>query len=386
MQKGKRDRKALIVTTVSGFVPQFEMGNVYTLQEMGYEVHYASNFNNVNYGSDNHRLDGTGIIRHQVDFVRSPFQLKSNYKAYKQLKQVMKKEHFDMIHCHTPMGAVLGRLVAKPYRKKGTKVLYTVHGFHFYKGAPLKNWLLFYPVEWWLANYTDTLITINKEDYKRAKHFCQKKATKVKYIPGVGIDTEKITNVVNSVDKTVKRKELGLNEDDFVLINAAELTARKNQKVVLQAVFKLKEKYGKKVQVLLCGEGPKKKELEDYAKKAGIQEQVKFLGYRTDLYEMYAISDCFIFSSLQEGLPVALMEAMAAGLPVVCSNIRGNRDLIKDGENGYLIPISKNNRYAEKIYQIMQKTKKFGNKNLNIIKNYNQKVVNKYMQKIYKDF
>lgn len=386
MHNEMKQKKALLVTTISGFVPQFEMNNVYILQEMGYEIHYASNFNNVHYGSDNHRLDGTGIIKHQVDFVRSPFKLKANYKAYKQLKQVMGEEHYDMVHCHTPMGAVIARLVAKAHRKNGTKVFYTAHGFHFYKGAPLKNWLFFYPVERWLAKYTDVLITINKEDYACAKRFCHKKATQVEYIPGVGIDTEKIAGIAGAVDRDERRRALGLGTEDFVLINAAELSQRKNQKVILEAVKELRENYGTEVKVLLCGRGPLQQQLEQYAKEAGIEEQVKFLGYRTDVYELYAASDCFIFSSLQEGLPVALMEAMAAGLPVVCSRIRGNVDLVEDGENGYLVEVMDGSQYAEKIENVHSKSglkEIMSENNRRSIEKYKIEEVKRKMRRIY---
>ena len=189
-------KKALIATTVSGFVPQFEMSNVKILQEMGYEVHYASNFENVSYGSDNRRLEGTGIICHQIDFVRSPFQIRENKKAYWQLKKLMQEEKFSLLHCHTPVASVLSRLSASSYQNKtlkakrmkekqvlnayqqvDLKVVYTAHGFHFYKGAPWKYWLLFYPVERWCANVTDVLITMNQEDYERAKRFCKRKKT-----------------------------------------------------------------------------------------------------------------------------------------------------------------------------------------------------------------
>ena len=162
-------KKALIVTHVSGFVPQFEMNNVKLLQELGYEVHYASNFNNVSYGTDNSRLEGTGIVCHQVDFARSPFEFRNNRSAYRQLKQVMREQHFELVHCHTPVGGVYARLAARKHRKNGTRVIYTAHGFHFYKGAPLKFWLVAYPMEWLLAHVTDTLITINEEDFINAQ-------------------------------------------------------------------------------------------------------------------------------------------------------------------------------------------------------------------------
>ena len=385
MHSRDNTKKALLVTTVSGFVPQFEMNNVHILQEMGYEIHYASNFNNVHYGSDNSRLDGTGIIRHQVDFVRSPFKLAANIRAYKQLKQIMKEEHYDMVHCHTPMGAVLARLAAKPYRKKGTKVFYTAHGFHFYKGAPLKNWLFFYPIEKWLSKYTDVLITINKEDYRCAKAFCHKTATKVAYIPGVGVDTEKIEGIVNSVNRDDKRRELGLDSEEFVLINVAELSVGKNQKIILEVVKNLREIHGLQVKLLICGNGLLKQQLKQYVKENGLVEQVKFLGYRTDIYELFAISDCFIFSSLREGLSVALMEAMAAGLPVVCSRIRGNIDLVEEGVNGYLVEAMDRKGYIEQICRLIQEKNIRNTKQLKLsMKGFTQKSVIGRMEKIYR--
>lgn len=144
-------KKALLVTTVSGFIPQFEMNNVRILQNMGYEVHYASNYHMPSYGKDNHRLDGTGIVRHQVDFVRSPYSLQ-NITVFKQLKSIMEEERFQLVHCHTPMGDMT-RSVA---HATGTKpVIYTAHGFHFFKGASLINWMCYYPMERWLSRYTD---------------------------------------------------------------------------------------------------------------------------------------------------------------------------------------------------------------------------------------
>lgn len=377
-------KKALLVATISGFVPQFVMNNVYILQEMGYEVHYASNFNNVHFGFDNSRLDGTGIIRHQVDFVRSPFKIVANIRAYRQLRQVLKEEFYDMVHCHTPMGAVLARLTAKPYRKKGTKVFYTAHGFHFFTGAPLKNWLFFYPVEKWLSKYTDVLITINKEDYECAQVFCRKRATKVEYIPGVGIDMRKIKECADGVDRASKRKALGLREEDFVVLNVAELTKRKNQRVVLETIKELKERYSE-VKLLLCGDGPVKPELERYVKENGLEEQVRFLGYRTDVFELCGMADCFVFASLQEGLSVALMEAMAAGLPIVCSEIRGNVDLVKAGVNRYLVGGSDSKGYAEKIEAVIQNRAEGKNGKTEMNSKYDKQEISKHIKRIYTD-
>ena len=186
--ENKMPRKALLVTHVSGFVPQFEMNNVRILQRLGYEVHYASNFHTPSYGTDNHRLDGTGIICHQIDFVRSPFD-KRNFQVYRQMVELMRREDFSLVHCHTPMGGVMARLAA---HVTGTgPVIYTAHGFHFFKGASWKNWLFYYPMEKFLSRYTDQQICINREDYELAKRKFHAKY--VDYVPGVGIQSFSIS-------------------------------------------------------------------------------------------------------------------------------------------------------------------------------------------------
>lgn len=337
----ERVRKVLIVTTVSGFVPQFEMNNVRILQSMGYEVHYASNYNDVIYGTDNHRLDGTGITRHQVDFERSPFHVRKNLKAYRQLKKLMAEQYFDLVHCHTPMGAALARIAAKSYRKQGTKVIYTAHGFHFYKGAPLKNWLLFYPAEFFLASVTDELITINKEDYERAKKFCKNKKTRVAYIPGVGVDTayfggkdlpkEEHQNIRREV-----RRKLNVSENEVVFLSVGELSQRKNHMLVLQTFAEIEKEMPSPFFYFICGQGVLKEELERQAEETGLSEKVRLLGYQEDIRSLLYATDVFVFPSIQEGMPMALMEAVAAGVPVVASDIRGNRELVSMQEGGQI--------------------------------------------------
>lgn len=313
-------KKALLVTTVSGFIPQFEMNNVRILQEMGYEVHYASNYHMPSYGKDNHRLDGTGIVRHQVDFVRSPYSLE-NRIVYQQLKRLMEAERFSLVHCHTPMGGVITRLAA---HATGTKpVIYTAHGFHFYKGAPLVNWMCYYPMERWLSRYTDQQICINREDYQRAKKF---HARYVDYIPGVGIDLDRVQNVAVA-DMDQKRRELGLPVGKMLILSAGELIRRKNHETVLKAIAKLQDE---NVVYVVCGHGELEAHLQNLAKELGVRDQIYFLGYRSDIFEVYRVADLYAFPSYQEGLPMAMLEAMAMGLPVVCSDIRGSRDLMGD--------------------------------------------------------
>ena len=286
-------------------------------------------------------------IYYNIPFERNPLK-PGNLKAYKELKHIIDEGEYDIIHCHTPVGAMLTRLAAKQARKQGTKVFYTAHGFHFYKGAPAINWILYYPVEKWLSRYTDVLITINKEDYERAKTF---KAGKVCYVPGVGIDLKKFN--AGYVNKEQKRKEIGVSADDFVLLSVGELIPRKNHEVVIRALSVLKrlDKLNH-IEYVICGRGAYEADLRKLAEELDVADHVHFLGYRNDISEICNCADLFVFMSHQEGLPVALMEAMACGLPAVCSNIRGNTDLIEDGVTGLLA-----NNTPEEVAQSISKMK-----------------------------
>ena len=323
-------KKALIVTTVSGFLFQFEKENVKILQSLGYEIHYASNFSNPVYGKDNKPLESMNIVKHQIDFVRSPYDIVKNVHAYRQLEKLLSEIDFNIIHCHTPMGGVLTRLAAHNQSKKRNKttfkMIYTAHGFHFYSGAPIINWMCYYSIERLLAHYTDVLITINSEDYERAKKFKLHNHGKVFLIHGVGIDIDKYK--VTNINQLEKRRELGISPNDFVFLSIGELSKRKNHQLVIKACRSLSNNNFK---YLICGEGSEKNKLEMLIDKENLNDNIMLVGYRNDIPELLSISDCFIFPSLQEGLSVAMMEAKAAGLPIICTPIRGNTDLYEDG-------------------------------------------------------
>ena len=320
-------RKALLVTHVSGFVPQFEMNNVHILQNMGYEVHYASNFHNPSYGDDNSRLEGTGIICHQIDFERSPFKRK-NITAYRQLKELMEEHEFDLVHCHTPMGGALARLAA--HNTHTGPVIYTAHGF-----------------------------------------------------PGVGLDIERIESTI--VNTNQKKEQLGIQNDEYVLLSVGEMTANKNHELVLRALKKLNNK---KIKYLLCGHGEEEKKLKNLVTDLQLNDQVLFLGYRKDVFEIYRIADIFVFPSIREGMPVALMEAMASNLPVICSNIRGNRELIKNDFGGRLIEGHNIDDYARAIADLAgdrEKCLRFGQYNALTIRNYDKSKSLEIMKQVYRE-
>lgn len=320
-------KKALLVTTVSGFVPQFEMNNVRLLQERGYEVHYASNFDMPSYGDNNDRLKGTGIRCHQIAFAREPWNLQ-NMSAVRELAALIRREGVSLLHCHTPMGAACARVAAA--RTGLRNVIYTAHGFHFFDGAPKKNWLIYYPVEKVLSRYTDSLLLINREDYARARKKFSARHTDL--LPGVGIDIEAVQR--GSAESEELREELGILQTQRVLLTAGEMIPRKNQALLLEVLRRLNNP---SLTLVILGHGKLRDELQARAKALGVEQQVLFPGYRTDVFRFYGMADLFLFPSLQEGLPVAVMEAMAAGLPVVASGVRGNRDLILPGKGGELL-------------------------------------------------
>ena len=320
-----------VAAVVKGHIARFHIPYLKMFKDMGWETAVAAKND---YEPPEECVIPYCDAYYNLPFERDPFKA-ANVKAYKQLKKIINEGHYDIIHCHTPVGAALTRLAASDARKRGSKVFYTAHGFHFYTGAPLANWLLYYPVERWLARKTDVLITINREDYERAKRF---KAGRVEYVPGVGLDLRKFQEP--RISRAEKRKELGIGSDDFTLLSVGELIPRKNHAIVLDALGELKKSNQLNgISYLICGEGPLESELKQKAKALGIGEYVRFLGYRSDIGDICHCSDLFVFMSLQEGLPVALMEAMASGLPAICSNIRGNHDLIENGKSGVLVDL-----------------------------------------------
>ena len=372
--------KVLILASVASMIDQFNIPNIKLLQNIGYEVHVACNFESGNTCSFEkiqklkEYLNELSVKYYQINFERNILKITDNLKTYKEVKNILLENKYKFLHCHSPIGGVVGRIAG---HKTQTKVIYTAHGFHFFKGAPLINWLLYYPIEKYLSKYTDILITINQEDYKRAQTFYAKK---VEYIPGVGINTEKIRNTV--VDRKKKRKELGLTKENIVLLSVGELNKNKNHSIVIKALAKLNNP---NIYYLICGQGNLKEELLDLIKKLNLEKNIKLLGFRKDIYEIYKISDIFIFPSKREGLSVALMEAICCNLPVVCSNIRGNNDLIEDGKNGFLVE-NKMEEYIKKINFLISKNhfyENLKNNNIKIIKKINTEKIQTKMQKLY---
>ena len=329
----KKKKVLFVATVVKTHMMQFHLPYLKMFQEMGWETAVASR-NDYEDPSDC-RIPWCDKY-YDIPFERLPWK-PGNLTSYRKLKKIIDEGEYDIIHCHTPVGAMIARLAALAARKKGTKVIYTAHGFHFFKGAPLLNWLLFFPAEWLLAPVTDVLITINKEDYARARKRIH--ARRIEYVPGVGIDTGRFH--ADAAVRREKRRELGFRDEDFLLLTVAEMTKNKNHLTHLKALSLLKDKPEfSDMHYLIVGRGEEWASLEEAAKELGIADHVRFMGYRTDAPDFYRCCDLFLFMTYREGLSVALMEAMGSGLPIICSQIRGNTDLVEDGVSGAFAQIT----------------------------------------------
>lgn len=309
--------KLLYVTTV-GATMGFFKDLIKQMLDEGHTVDIACN-DKLWAVPDCYREWGCDI--YQIDCSRSPLSI-SNLKAVKQIRKIVQENKYDIVHCHTPVAAICARTACRRLRKAGAvKVIYTAHGFHFFKGAPMKNWLMFYPAEWLCAHWTDVLVTINKEDYELAVK--KMHAAKVEYVPGVGVDIAKFAST--QIDRAAKRNEIGVPDDAFMLLSVGELNANKNHETVLRAIAELDDP---NIHYAIAGKGELDTFLTDTAKTLGLDDRFHLLGFRSDVPELYKAADLFIHPSFREGLPVSVMEAIASHLPVICSDIRGARDLV----------------------------------------------------------
>lgn len=329
------NKKVLIVASVVSFIEWFNKENVdYLNKTRQCELHIACNFDYME-DTDEERtrayidkIKSEGVILHNIHFARSPFS-SQNIDCYKQLKAIIDENHFGLIHVHTPTVSILTRLAARKARKEGTTVMYTCHGFHFHNAAPKKNWMMFYPMERLMSRFCDYIVTINKEDFNRAKTF---HAPNVRYIPGVGVNINRIHDC--KIDKRAYKREIGVPEDCVLILSIGEMIERKNHEVIVRALAKVQNP---SVYYAICGKGPLREHLEQLANELGVGDRVKFLGFRKDISELCNTADISAFPSRIEGLGLAGIEAMAAGVPLVSSNVHGILDYVIDGKTGYAL-------------------------------------------------
>jgi glycosyltransferase EpsD len=329
-------KKVLFVANIMPHFTAFHVPFIRWLTEQGCEVHAAAN--------------GTDTVPYcarqfNIPVERSPYRT-VNIRACRMLKQIIDEGGYDLVHCHTPMGGVLARLAARDARRRGTKVLYTAHGFHFYKGAPLQNWLVYYPAEKYLARFTDGIVTINREDYERAKrhHFCGR----LYLVPGMGVDPQKFMPA-GAARRSELRGRFGFAEDDFLLLCVGELNGNKNQAELIDAMVKVVP-YCPHVKLLLAGKGSLQNAVERDIAERSLQKNVILLGYRRDVPELLPMCDLGVSASRREGLPINVIESLMCGLPVLVSDNRGHREMLENNVNGFICRSS--DEFAERILQL----------------------------------
>lgn len=359
-------KNILYVSNIAGKqgVDSFSISAVDAAHGASLCFHIAANYSQLDVETKQRDEDAFNVRIHHIDLARVPYSPK-NIRAYKQLCQIIRDEQIDYIHCNTPTGGLLGRLAGKKCKVK--KVIYQAHGFHFYKGAPRLNWLIYYPIEKGLAHHTDALITINREDYKLAKNkFHLRNNGQVYYVPGVGIDLSQYAITVHAE----LRDSLGIGENDVMLISAGDMVERKNYKLAIEAIAKTNLQ---NLKYCICGKGPQLDELKAYADSLGVADQILFLGFRSDMKELLQVADIFLFTTKQEGLPCSMMEAMASGLPCIASRVRGNTDLLEDGIGGYLCDVDSPGEFTDAIKKLAENSdlrKQFGDANLKHIREF----------------
>lgn len=380
-------KKMLMLATTAAMIEQFNKNNILLLEQMGYEVHVAGNFKEGNPISIEklERFKGW-LLEHNakwfdIESTRRPLDV-NNIHACNKVIKLIQANRYDFIHCHTPIGSVIGRYAA---HKTHTPIIYTAHGFHFFKGSPKKNWLLYYPIEKFLSRWTDTLILINREDYLCAtsKFFAKKNW----YIPGVGIDCSKYKSRIDlDIERNRILSELDIPSESRIILSVGELNKNKNQSIIIEALNKLGNS---DVHYILLGKGDYESKLRELVHIYGLEKNVHILGYRDDVILFYHIADIFVFPSKREGLSVALMEAMACGLPVICNNIRGNKDLIQHFKGGFLLEKCTSKEYCSAINELLYNEnlrKEMSEYNKTTIENYDIKKINVMMKAIYEEF
>lgn len=281
---------------------------------------------------------------------RSPFTFKT-IKGIFELRRLLSEKHYDVIYCHTPVGGLVSRLATGRARKNGTKLIYCVHGFHFFKGSSFVNWMIYYPLERILAHFTDVIFTVNKADYDIASRVFTKK-TKVKLVPEVGVSFDRLKIENPQEIRTKYRKDLSIDDDTIALIYVAELIKNKNQKMLIDTVKILLDK-GENVKLILPGPDHADGRVQAYVSSLGLDDYVITLGWRNDIGELMYASDICTASSIREGFGINLIEAMYCGIPVVATKNRGHEMIIEDGVNGYLVDIDDSKTMSERVQQLI---------------------------------
>lgn len=374
-------KKILVLSNTASMISQFNMPNLQIMKSLGYETEIACNFEEGNTCTTEivnqlkHTLDEMDISFHQIDFKRGKSSILNHLIALRQVKRLIRKRKYDVIFCQSTIAGIAGRIYGKRHH---CKVIYIAHGFQFYEGASKMRWAVFYGLEKFLSRKTDTLILTNKDDYQLAKKNFG--AFDTRFVPGVGVDIASYVSEEN-FDRNEERKKWKIAPDDYVIFSAGELSERKNHRIVMEIV---RDMDNPKIKYLICGIGPLEDEYKQLIKEWNMEDYIILLGYQKDLRSIYGISDLFVLPSHNEGLPVCLLMAIASKVVSVCSDIRGNHELVRDKR--YLFPPTDKTAIRECIVHAMnhqEENKSVAENNYTNLKKYGSSHVNRLMRQIF---
>lgn len=271
-------------------------------------------------------------------------------KSVKILKGILRENDYDLLVCSTVVGSIVARLAAAAFRNNGLKVIYMCHGLHFFPGASISRWVMGYPVEKILASKTDVIIITNKADLDTAKKYLNIPVIEKSH--SMGVNLQRFRDAALSGNERVERREaLGIAPDDFVLTYVAEIIANKNQRMLLDA-FEIVRKTVPNAKLMLIGPEHDGGALRKLAQSRGVQDEVLFLGWRSDVPTLLHLADIYVASSKSEGLGLNLIEAMACNLPVVATQNRGHAESIDQGKNGFLVEVNDSQTMAEHVLRL----------------------------------
>ena len=372
-------KRALLLAPMGSVHRRFNQANIAALQSLGLQVELCANFENGN-GPEIHNqsfveeCEIRGIKTHSIPFARH--SLTGSLKCLSQLKELLSREQYDLVHTHTETGGLLLKLA---HSEKGkSKFIFTPHGMSFWKGSSLKSQLLYKPLERWICSGMDMNLGMNREELECLESWNRNNAT---YVHGIGLDLSRFKSRYDS-SKAV-RKEFLLSTNEKLILSVGELDNNKNHITVIRALAQLGRKDWKYV---ICGVGPNEDILMQEAERMGLKEHVVLAGYRSDIPDVLNAADIFVFPSFHEGMPVSVLEAMACSLPVVCSAIRGNVDVVRDGDNGYLFKPSDVDTLSRKIALLMDNETlrlQMGAKNKKIVREFSLDAVTEELKAIY---
>lgn len=375
-------RRALLLAPMGSVHRRFNKANIDALMSLGYTVELCANFENGD-GPEIHNQSFVnecvikGIKTHSIPFARH--SLAGSLKCLSQLKRLLNQEQYDLVHTHTETGGLLLKLA---HSAKGrSKFVYTPHGMSFWKGSSLKSQMVYKPLERWICSGMDITLGMNREEMDFLQSWNKSSGI---YVHGIGLNVSRMQTPGRTPEDV--RKEFELTQKELLIVSIGELDDNKNHIIVIRALAKLDRTDWKYV---VCGVGPNKDKLLKTAEELGVVNQIVLAGYRSDIPDILNATDIFVLPSFHEGMPVSALEAMACGLPVVCSEIRGDVDIVKDGDNGYLFRPADSDMLSEKIAILMDdavKRESMGRKNLEIVKGFSLEAVTEELKAIYSKF